>query len=66
MLEALDRELAYPSQGEAITGRGFLELVGGDFASLEETHDFLGCVLDLGLKRPHPVLNGGRFRGRRP
>ena len=60
MLEALDRELAHPSQGEAITGRGLLELVGGDFASLEETHDFLGCVLDLGLKRPHPVLNGGR------
>ena len=59
MLEALDRELVHPDQWEAVPGRGLLKLVSGNLASLKQTQDFLGCLLDFGLKGPHPLLDGG-------
>ena len=69
VLEALDRELVHPDQWEAVPGRGLLKLVSGNLASLKQTQDFLGCLLDFGLKGPHPLLDGGCgpcFWGRRP
>ena len=69
VLEAFDREFVDSNQGEAIAGRGFLELVGGDFALLEEPQDLLGCFLDFGFK----ILSSSagwrgqsKLRGRHP
>ena len=59
VLEAFDREFVDSNQGEAIAGRGFLELVGGNFTLLEEPQDLLGCFLDFGFEGFHPVLDGG-------
>ena len=56
MLQAFDRKFVDPAQGEAVTGSGLFQLVGRDFAGLEQAQDFLGGLLDFlvqSIRRGH-------------
>ena len=59
MLQTANREAVDAAEREAVACSGFLQLLGGNFTCLQQTEDFVGGLLNGGVKSGDPVLNVG-------
>ena len=57
LLQAPDGQTIHSVEGEAIACGSILELLGSDFACLQQTQDLSGGFLDSWVKSGNPVLD---------
>ena len=57
VLEALGGEPVDFAEREAVSSSGLLELLGGNFAGLEDAKDLLGRLLDCWVESCHPMVD---------
>ena len=57
VLQASDGEAIDPVQWEAVTCGGLFQLLGGDFACLQQAQNLISCFLDGGVEGGDPVLD---------
>ena len=57
VLQATDGEAIDPVKREAVACGGLFQLLGSDFACLQQAQNFVGCFLDGGVEGGDPVLD---------